>query len=207
MLHPRQRIGRLRLVRSWLSGTKSKRYWLCVCSCGSSVTVRQDALTKENPTKSCGCLQKEYARTGKARRSHGQTYSGAWYSYYSMMKRCYDPKEKAYPDYGGRGITVCRKWRLSFENFYADMGDRPDNATLGRRDNDAGYTARNCFWATRTEQARNTRSTHWVEVFGERMSLADAVEKFGVVGYDTVKCRINRYKWEAEKALTTPVAG
>ena len=73
-----------------------------------------------------------------------------------MLQRCNNPNSQRYKDYGGRGITVCKRW-LKFENFLADMGDRPRGLTLDRKNNDKGYYKRNCHWATYEQQAANKR--------------------------------------------------
>jgi hypothetical protein len=94
-----------------------------------------------------------------ARRStkHGLSHTRAYKCWHGMLARCFDPRNKDYLDYGGRGITVCENWRESFLAFYADMGDPPDGLTLNRFNNDGSYELSNCGWATRVEQAANRR--------------------------------------------------
>lgn len=95
-----------------------------------------------------------------------------------MLARCRDTNSIGYADYGGRGITVCSEWQ-SFEGFFADMGDRPAGHSIERRDASGNYEPGNCVWLPLPKQARNTRKTVWVQLDGERMSLADAAERLG----------------------------
>ncbi|SOY79980.1 conserved hypothetical protein [Cupriavidus taiwanensis] len=142
------------------------QYWLCICACGETKEVRSDVITGKKQ-KSCGCTSKN--------RRHGMAGTSVYNVWQNMLRRCRDPKNRAYQDYGGRGITVCERW-LIFENFYADMGDIPPSKTLDRINNSLGYSPENCRWATIHEQARNTRSNRMISLNGETKSLAEWCE-------------------------------
>jgi hypothetical protein len=85
-----------------------------------------------------------------------------------MWQRCTNPEAPNFHDYGGRGITICERWR-HYENFLADMGERPPRLSIGRRDNDAGYAPDNCRWETTKQQARNKRTTKLTDATAKRI--------------------------------------
>lgn len=131
--------------------------WLCMCDCGN----HRDAVSRDltsGRTTSCGCKKAERAKgaaTKHGAASHEQR-SPEYRSWTSMRTRCTNPTYHAWDRYGGRGISVCDRWRESFENFLADMGPRPKGTTLDRHPNpDGNYEPGNCRWATRIEQRSN----------------------------------------------------
>jgi hypothetical protein len=151
-----QVFSRLTLVRR--EGSSLAMRWVCLCECGNATRVRGSDLASGR-TRSCGCLHTEIRRTA---RKHGHArragVSPTFQSWSSMLTRCTNPNNAQFHDYGGRGIQVCDRW-LKFENFLADMGERPDGLTLDRRDSNGNYAPGNCRWATWDEQGQNRRST------------------------------------------------
>lgn len=150
-----ERFGRL-VARECVesSGPPSEHRYRCDCDCGASTTVVARSLTTGH-TSSCGCLHTKHGAAPRGRVT--RTYR----SWQLMIARCYRPEAERYPLYGGRGITVCDRWRgeHGFEHFLADMGERPAGLTLDRKDTDGNYEPENCQWADATVQARNRRTT------------------------------------------------
>lgn len=97
------------------------------------------------------------SNSGRKRERHGMSDSAMYFVWANMIQRCINPKHEKYPDYGGRGITVCDRWRTSFAAFYADMGQQPSGMSIERDDNSKGYEPSNCRWATAAEQSTNKR--------------------------------------------------
>lgn len=124
-----------------------------------------------------------------------------YHSWAKMLERCRQPNRDHAEYYQGKGIKPCERW-LKFENFLADMGERPKGKTLDRIDNAKGYEPSNCRWATNAEQARNRSRTVWLEHDGLRMCITDWANRIGL-SKNTLKSRI-KAGWPVEKALTTP---
>jgi hypothetical protein len=120
-----------------------------------------------------------------------------------MRERCFNPHSTKYPDYGGRGITVCDAWRHSFEAFLHDMGPRPTGHSLDRIDNDGNYEPGNVRWARSREQGANKRNNITVEWQGEKMILGEAIRRAGLPR-KAVEHRLAR-GWPIDEALSTPL--
>jgi len=174
-----RRFGRW-LVISFVGQTRGKKsLWECRCDCGT-VSILSGSSLVANGTKSCGCL------VGDANRArawkHGEDYQSAEYrSWTGMRQRCYDLNCLAYPNYGGRGVTVCERWLDSYPNFLADMGRKSSpRHSLGRIDNDGPYAPENCRWETSKQQARNRRSSRLLSCWGEKKTMAEWAEQLGL---------------------------
>ena len=181
-----QRFGRLVIVDRATGGGKHI-YWNCICDCGTSTVVRGDRIAS-GWTASCGCLQRERAGV---KPTHGKCFSKAYASWNQMVQRCSNPNNQAYALYGERGIMVCEQWK-KFENFYADMGDRPKGLTIERIDNNVGYSPSNCKWATYMEQNRNRRDNRTIKHQGEERCLSEWAEIVGI-NSSTLDGRLKRH--------------
>jgi hypothetical protein len=130
------------------------RHLLCRCTCGTERAVFIGALRIGTST-SCGC------QIGIRSRTHGMSATPEYTLWRAINQRCHNPKSTAYPNYGGRGIRVCDRWQESFENFFADIGQRPSpELTFDRINNNGNYEPGNVRWADRVTQNSNTRWTH-----------------------------------------------
>lgn len=159
------------------------RHVMCRCSCGIEKLIKADNLVRGH-TKSCGCIALE--RLSARSRTHGHAsgrVSPTYRIWSGMIDRCENANTPCFVNYGGRGISVCARWRESFKNFLADMGERPAGMSIDRIDNDGNYEPDNCRWASKTEQGRNKRSNRLVEFGGQRLTVPEWAEKLSVPQY------------------------
>ncbi len=136
---------------------KGLNYWLCQCDCGKICFASIGSLMSGH-NKSCGCLNKERLEKGLNRFTHRMTKSKEYRAWVNMRSRCYNPDHRSWPNYGGRGIIVCKRWLSSFISFYNDVGPAPSpRHSIDRKRVNGNYTKSNVRWATREEQANNRR--------------------------------------------------
>lgn len=192
-----KRFGRLQVIR--YSHTKDKHaYWICICDCGTEC-VKLGKRLKNGTTTSCGCWR--YL----AKRKHGLTGTPIYIVWNAMIGRCYDPTDRDYPSYGGRGIEVCDRWRGDDgpTNLLADMDEPIKGYTLERIANNGNYEPENCKWETRKGQARNRRNNRILTFDGRDQCLTAWAEEVGI-SPGVITTRLN-LGWSIEHALTTPV--
>lgn len=186
-----------RLVAISVSG-KNPIKWLCRCDCGESVAALASNLSRGN-TRSCGCLRRE--KTVERFTTHGGAGTAAHVVWLKMKRRCLSPDEPCYPDYGGRGITICERW-LTFGNFLADMGQPPKSMTIDRIDVNGPYSPGNCRWLDRAAQNRNRRDNVTITARGETLCLSEWARRVGI-SPQTLSRRLAR-GWDGERILATP---
>jgi hypothetical protein len=189
------RYGRLTVIEEAPTPShitdQSTVYWLCRCDCGKNAVVRGHNLRSEH-TYSCGCYCKQQGIAANTK--HGLRTHADYDLWRGMKDRCYNPNHSAYEYYGGRGVTVCDRWRHSFENFLADMGPRPSTKhSIDRIDTSGSYSPENCRWATQRQQMRNTRSNHYLTYNGKTLMVSEWAEELGI-SRNTIAARLHTGK-------------
>lgn len=187
-------FGRLTVIaKTTERGKQGYFLYLCKCSCGNT-KMAPSYLLRSGQVKSCGCLRKDKPN----RFIHGMSYTREFRIWAEMIKRCSCKTYKSFSYYGGRGITVCQRWK-EFKNFFADMGKCPPNFSLDRINVNGNYEPSNCRWASWKTQARNRRGNHMITYKGETLCLTEWAEKVGI-SRGCLKQRLKR-GWALDEAL------
>lgn len=195
---PGDRYGRLTVIEEVEpeTGSRGRRFRrvTCRCDCGTLVSARLSNL-RSKQVQSCGCV---YIQHGHAIRS---ARTPVYHTWVCMRQRCENPEATGYENYGGCGISVCRRWQESFEVFLEDMGERPNGHTLDRYpDPNGDYEPGNCRWARPRQQMRNMRRNRWLTIDGTTMCLTDWAQYAGVA-VQTIIYRLAA-GWSIKEALT-----
>lgn len=183
-----QKFGKLTVI------ARIDKYWLCQCECGNTKKVKGSDLISHK-VKSCGCLKFK----------HGMTNTRLYKIWDKMKARCNKQNHQDYPRYGGRGITICSEWLSDFKQFYnwAINNGYQDNLTIDRIDVNGNYEPSNCRWATIKQQANNRRTSHFITINNETLSLTEWANKVGL-DRSTLQKRIDS-GWDEIKAVMTPL--
>ena len=186
--------------------SKARRFYNCVCTCGTKRVVQYSALNLGNSV-SCGCFMKE--KNGNRNRTHGKYKNPIYFVYNRIKGRCYNPKSKAYKDYGARGIKMCDEWRNDFMAFYnwAIANGFSDKKTkngrmyysIDRIDVNGDYEPSNCRWADDYIQNNNKRNNVRFEYNGTVYSIKELCKISGL-NENTLYYRLNH--WDIKDALT-----
>lgn len=170
--------------------------WECKCSCGTVRTIVGSDLA-HGSSKSCGCKIV----------THGMTGTPEYRAWLSLRQRCYNKKNKNYPNYGGRGITVCARWRETSQNFLDDMGLRPSKLySIDRINVNGNYEPENCRWATKTVQVNNRRCSGNATYThnGKTLTITEW-SKESNIAYDILYSRLVICEWSIEKTLSISI--
>lgn len=168
----------------------------CICKCGKTVQAFKWNI-ENGDVKSCGCFNKIKSL------KHGKCKIPEYTVWSNLKQRCCNTKNPRFGNYGGRGIKVCQRWLDSFENFYQDMKQRPTRFhSLDRVNNDKSYCKRNCRWATKKEQANNTRQNRRIRCNGQNLTITQWAKELGVT-YCAITYRLAQGLTE-EQAILIP---
>lgn len=192
-----QRFGRLTALYRLHNYHKKGTYWLCICDCG-----RLTEVTTQNIKKVKSCIKCRNPSNIKHKHSNDRIYK----IYLGMKKRCYNHNEKAYHNYGERGITICDEWLHDFQKFYVWSMENGynDNLTIDRIDVNKGYDPNNCRWTDMYTQNTNTRR----ELFGIVLHEYNSLEYFSLkynIPRRLVRQRFVKYGWTFEDSVLTPI--
>lgn len=173
---------------------KQNTKWKCECRCGNIVIVSASNLVT-NHSKSCGCLKKDFPNA----KTHGMKKTRTYRIWTGMISRCCNKNHKQFPDYGGRGIFVCDRWK-SFVCFFEDMGEITKGMSIDRIDNDDGYYKENCRLSLPIEQANNKRNNVLISAKGKTLTASQWARETGLMAH-TIRARKRVLGWPDDDCL------
>lgn len=178
------RYSRLVVVREDTPVGRNRRV-VVACDCGTVKTVRVNDV-RSGKTTSCGCYRNQ--RVAETITTHDMSHTPEYHTWWDMIARCHDVGHKSFKHYGGRGITVCDKWRISFTSFFNDVGPRPPGAKMiDREDNNAGYFPGNVRWVDDATSSQNTRRSWLWVICGTTYKTASHAAKTWGVSTSTIR--------------------
>jgi hypothetical protein len=186
---------------SYSKKRNSDQFWLFKCDCGIEKIIRLYDVSR-GKTNSCGCLRKkQLAERNKSNVKHGYFGTPTYDSWASIIERCCNTNSGNYHMYGAKGITMCQKWRESFEEFLKDMGERPEGFSIDRINVYGDYEPGNCRWANAKTQANNRTNNRKISFNNQILNLSEWSDITGIKP-STISKRIDKYGWPIEEALT-----
>jgi hypothetical protein len=191
MNHAGEKFGRWTVLSRAQKSKAGQTRWLCRCSCGNECVV-QGAALRNGQSRSCGCLKVETTISRSTKHGHAPAsgMSPTYNSWAAMIARCDNPKHAAFPYYGGQGISVCERW-YQFENFLADMGEKPNGTSIDRKRTNGNYELGNCRWATSDEQMTNTSRNTFITSNGRTHTISEWSKLLGI-HQSTISWRLSR---------------
>ena len=195
-----QRFGKLLVLERDITIKSRKSHWICMCECGNKKTVRGDSLGK---IRSCGCIKKEQDKINLTKHhSHKLSKTRIYHIFQGMKTRCYNPNNKRYDRYGGRGIVVCDQWKDDPKSFFdwAFNNGYQEHLTIDRVDNNGNYEPRNCQWSDSKTQSRNRSTNVVVDYQGEKITLMELSESISIP-YSVLYTRYKRAGDRGERLI------
>lgn len=196
-----KRFGHL-VVLNYAKPRNKKTFWLCKCDCGNIKEIEGDSLTRGRIV-SCGCSLKKCGEESHSYK-HGLTHKRIMRIWTNMKSRCYNPKDKAYKNYGARGIRICEEWLNDVAAFWKWSKEHgyADDLTIDRINVNGNYEPSNCRWVDRKTQCNNQRNNHYIDYKGEMLTISQIAEKIGIPR--TVINNRLYSGWDEQKAINTP---
>ncbi len=190
-----------------MTGPWHKQTAVCKCDCGKTIEEIPNHLIKRRI--SCGCSSRDNLEAVVT--THGNSQKPCFNIWRKMIFRCHDKLSKDYQRYGGRGISVCKRWRYGqggrhgYDCFMEDVGERPSKKhSIDRKNNLGPYCKSNCKWVTSMDQGANKRNNILMTFNGKTQHLSAWARELSIRN-DTLRHRFVVSGWSAEKAITTPV--